>query len=63
MATGKDAALQLKPGDEVVVTRRDLRAGEDLLPFGVSAIGEVDDSLLRGIADIGTGRFRRVGGE
>ena len=27
------------------------------------AIGEVDDTLLRGIADIGTGRFRRVGGE
>lgn len=27
------------------------------------AIGEVDDTLLRGIADIGTGRFRRVGGD
>ena len=27
------------------------------------ALGEVDDTLLRGIADAGTGRFRRVGGE
>lgn len=27
------------------------------------AIGEVDDSLLRGIAEVGNGRFRRVGGD
>jgi len=27
------------------------------------AIGDVDDTLLRGLADIGTGRFRRVGGD
>jgi hypothetical protein len=26
------------------------------------ALGDVDDTLLRGIADLGTGRFRRVGG-